>query len=115
MQVKNALPGIGADVKHGAITAVQAAFAGQSRRTQVQLTKQLAISGTGLGQAGEMLLGHQQNMRRRAGLDILEGEDAVVLKDAPGRDFSRHDAAEEAIGHAASDRARPDAQSAWFR
>ena len=45
-----------------------------------------------------MLARDDQDVGRRLGVDVAEGNDEVVLVDEVGRDLAGDDAAEEAVG-----------------
>lgn len=51
------------------------------------------------GEARHMLPGNNQDVHRRLGINISEGNDVAVLKHNVGRDLSHGDAAEKALSH----------------
>ena len=67
-------------------------------RLQQLATESLVVE---LRQPRDMLPRHDQDVEGRLGEDIVDGHDVVVLVDDGRRDLSRHDAAEQAIIHAA--------------
>ncbi len=73
---------------------------GQVRRRRHQLAEQCRVTGLKLVESSDVLSRNDQDVNRRLGRDVPEGQDVVILVDHIGWDLSGGDAAEEAwIGH----------------
>src|SRR6185437_9127789 len=99
VEVEDALAGVGADVEHGAEAVGQTALAGEVGGFELELAYQGCVLGGGVRQIFQVALGDQQDVRRRAGLDVLEGEDALIFVDLAGGNLALDDAAEQAVSH----------------
>ena len=76
-----------------------AKLAAQVRNNGIDVTQQ---GGVTLGQGGSrvnVLLGDDQEVGGRLGIDVIEGEALLVLIHLVGRDLSRDDLTEQTIGH----------------
>src|SRR3954451_17540558 len=51
-----------------------------------------------IGERGDVLFRDDHEVDGRERMDVVEGEDFVVLVDLAARDFAAHDAAEDAVG-----------------
>ena len=56
--------------------------------------------GRQVRRGGDMVLGHDEDVRRRARRDVADREDGVVLVDLRRRDLAGDDPAEQAVGDA---------------
>ena len=61
-----------------------------------------------LGRRGDVALGDDQLVHRRDRVDVVEGQDELILVHAVGRDLARDDPAEQAVS-------RVTASSSWLR
>ena len=94
MQMKDALPGIGAGVDHDAITAVgDSLLARQPRRDLKDLADQRAGMLGAVRHADQMLARNNQNMHRRLGRDVLERDYGIVLINQIGLNLALDNAA----------------------
>jgi hypothetical protein len=95
MQVGDALPGVGALVYHQAISPFgQTQLLGDVPRGQHQLAKYENIVGGRVVCACEVLLGDDECVNGRDGMDVFECNDVVVLEHDLRGGGSRDDIAE---------------------
>jgi hypothetical protein len=66
---------------------------------QQEMTEQLVVCGGSFSEARDGLLGNDENMRRRLGRDVTEGEDQVVFINDLRRDFAGDDFLEDGFAH----------------
>ncbi len=97
MQVKYALPRVGSLVRDDAIprladTEQLADFA----RCEHQLAEQRRILRLRVAHPDDVPLRDHERVRWRAGVNVFEREDVLVLEDDLGRNFARDDFAKEA-------------------
>ena len=72
----------------------------RKRRTPSHdLPYKAVILGSEVVEAGEVASRDDQHVRRRLRIDVIEGDDAVVLVDDGCGDLTRDDLAEQAVGH----------------
>jgi hypothetical protein len=111
MKMKHGLPRTRADIEHGAIPILDIALPGDLGGDQVAAADQLRVFQLRFLQSREMLLGDDENVRRRLRIHIFERKDLLILMDLPGGNFSTNDAAEQAsagrFGHAGSPLCEP--------
>lgn len=69
---------------------------------QQQVTEDLVIVRAGLCQAGNRLLGHDQDVRRRLWIDVAKGAHLVVFKYDLRRNFARDYFLKQCLAHAGS-------------
>src|SRR5262249_34887446 len=80
-------------IHHEAIPAFsQSQYRRNMRCFQQQMAQQGLVQGLGGADAGDWLLGHNQDMYRRLRVDVMKGQDQVVLisklrRNLPGNDF----------------------------
>ena len=102
MQVVHLLPTFRTGVDHDAKTAigirVAALFGRQTRRQRHDAPQQTFVLGPGLRHRRDMRFRHDQEVHRRPRVNVVKDEDVVVLVHLVGRDLSRNDLAENAIG-----------------
>jgi hypothetical protein len=97
VEVKDGLPGAGADVENSAISMLDIALASDLRRGQMASADNLGVGDFGFFQPGEMSLRNDESVCGRLRTDVLEGIDVLILVDFLGRNFARDDAAEKAV------------------
>jgi hypothetical protein len=82
--VVDGLAGVGAHVENEPVAAARHAPVRRDRVCGFEETGQQPVLG-GFASVGEMLSGHHEDVDRSPGLDVLEGDDLVVLEDQPRR------------------------------
>jgi len=102
VQVEDGLPGAGADVEDGAVSLLDVALARYLGGGQVATADDLGVAGLSLFQSGKMLLGNNEHVRGRLGIDVFEGEHMVVFVHLLGGNLAAEDAAEKTIGGSVS-------------
>lgn len=60
-----------------------------------QMAEQRFVGDLGFGHARDFLLGDDQDMDRRLGIDVVEGQAEVVLEGDLGRDLAGDDSGED--------------------
>src|ERR1019366_2580680 len=86
-------------VVHGAIAVLDAALTADLGRDELTVTEKLGILRRGFFQSHNMLLGNDEHVGRRFGVDVFEGEHLVVFVHLLRRNFPCDDLAEEAVIH----------------
>src|ERR1044071_4528220 len=99
VQVEGWLARVWTHVVHGAKAVLQLALARYLGRNQLAIANQFGIGLRRLINPDNMLLGDDQNVRRRLRLDVFKDESLLVFINFLGRNFAGDDLAEEAIGH----------------
>ena len=94
MQMIHRLPGSTAVVGHEAVTRLQARLFREVPRQALQLPQKGLIFVGYRGQAWDVFLGHDQQVRRRLRIYILKDHGGSVLKDLLRRDTPVNDFAE---------------------
>ncbi len=87
MQVIDALPPIGAAVRDHAIAASQSELLGDPPGNEEQVSRQILVRGSQMSDRLELLLGNEQDMRRRQRADVVKCEAQLVLVHDVGGDF----------------------------
>lgn len=91
-----------AGVHHDAETTVRvriaALFQRQPRRQRHHAAEQSGMRVGDTGHGMHVFLGHHEEVDGRGGVDVVEGEDFIVLVDLPRGDLAGDDLAEEAVG-----------------
>jgi len=102
VDVENRLPRLGPGVEDDTVAAGGDPF---GLRYLLCLERQLGQqAGIGAGERGQVrivILGDDQDMRGRLGIDITKCEGTATFSHPLGRDVTRDDLAEEAVGHGA--------------
>ena len=99
VQMPHGLAGVVAVVDDQPEVVADAALAGDlPHRLQQLATEPLVVQ---LRELGNVLSRHDQHVERRAGEDVVDRHDVVVLVDDGRGDLPSHDAAEQAVVHAA--------------
>ena len=93
------LSGKFADVGHNTVAVGKAQFLCKLRNNRIDMADHSLIFRRDLSGGGEMLLWDNEEVHRCKRADILEGIAKVVLVDLCGRDLTRNDFTEQAIGH----------------
>lgn len=99
MQMKHALPRIRPHVEHGAISASQTSLLGQRRGLELQVPQYACFAASGRIQARNVLLRHQQDVRRRTRMDIFERQNVFILEHLPCGYLAGYDLAEKTVLH----------------
>src|SRR5262249_18698259 len=98
----HALPGSRVGIEERAVPDVgEAAFFGDERGPADEFADDLIVFSADVVERWNMTLRHDEHMRRRLRVDVVEREHAVVLVDDARRYFSLDDFAEQAVGHGA--------------
>ena len=97
MEMKYRLPRSRTHIQHGPISLLDVPLTRNLGRRQVTAADHFGIFGLRLFQASKMLPGNDQHMRRRLGVDVLEGQHVLVLVNFLGRNLAAENAAEEAV------------------
>src|SRR5688572_3372795 len=95
MCMKYHLPTLAIDV-HGHTVAGQSMLAGETLRRQQQAADELAVLVREVVQRRDVRFGNHEAMERRLGVNVLEGQDALVLVDSLGGELTRDDLAKQA-------------------
>ena len=77
----------------------QTSFVGDFRRFEQEVAQQFVIFRTGLGNAGNHLLGEKQNMHRGLRVDVADGQHKIVFKNDLRRNFPRDDFSKKGFAH----------------
>jgi len=100
MQMRHGLAAIPAVVEDDAVAGfVETQFTGHRGGLEQQVAEQLLVFGPGVGQAGDVFLGNDEDMGWRFGIDVAEGQDQVIFEDDIGRDFAGDDFLEYILAH----------------
>ena len=99
VQMEDCLARVRTHVVDGAKAMLQLAFARYLGRNQLAIANKFGVGLRGLVNAHDMLFGDDQNVRRRAGFDVLEDINLLVFVYLLRGNFSGDDLAEEAISH----------------
>ena len=99
MQVLHGLARVAAAVADHPVAACQTLGLGDSRNDLKDVGHHRTVFGADTVTVGDVDLGHHQNVGRRLGVDIPEGEDGVVLVDLGRGNFPRDDFTEQTIRH----------------
>ncbi|MCG3139267.1 MAG: hypothetical protein HDKAJFGB_00129 [Anaerolineae bacterium] len=108
MQMKYRLPRVRADIRHHAIAAVQSArLRDFARRAQTFRNRNFFGVVVNFRDGFDMPIGNNQNVRRRARMQIGKRGHVVVLKDNVRRRAARDNFTKD-TGHAQSSKRRVD-------
>lgn len=99
MQVEHRLAGRRPVVDHQSIGLAEALIGGHLRGDQQQMAEQALIFGRRIGELWNRLAWHQQQMHRRAGMDVAEGDAVRVLVDDVAGNLAVDDSLEQGLGH----------------
>ena len=100
MDMKDCLAGIAIGVEDRSVAARrQAAFAGDSGRPPHQFADEPVVLGAELVERRDMPFRYDQHVGRRLRVDVVEGDDAIVLVDQRRGNLTPDDFAEQAVGH----------------
>jgi hypothetical protein len=99
MKVEHRLTCVGADVDYGPVATLQTSLTGNLGGGEVAVADDLRITGLGFFETGEVALGDDQHVGRSLRVNVLKGNDLVVLIYLFGGNFTRDDLAEQAISH----------------
>lgn len=107
VKVRHRLAGLAIGVDdHPEAAFGNAQLARQARSDQMQVTEQTGILRLRLEQALHMARGDYQHMHRRLGVEVVKGDDAVILIYQVCRQFATGNLAENAFCHLTSLRGR---------
>jgi hypothetical protein len=98
MQVVDRLATIGTSINNNAVSVVQPFVAGQFRGFSYHVPQQRRVLLLCMSGGCNMLLGNNQQMRRRLRVDVGKAQALVVLEHTLGRDAASDNLAEETIG-----------------
>lgn len=98
MKMPHRLTAVGTGIYDDSIAMVEPLGPGEFCGGGHQIAQQRSIFRRCVGQRCDVNLGNNQQMSGCLGVDVGEGEDAIILEDAPRRDGSGYDSAEETIG-----------------
>ena len=99
VEVVDGLAAVGAGVDDEAVAVGEILPAGDFCGGLEEVAEHGGVVMGGVGEGGEVVFGDDEDVRGGLGVDVREGEGAVVFVEAGGGDFSGGDFAEEA-GHA---------------
>jgi hypothetical protein len=100
VEMGNILARIPAGVEHDPVARLFQVFqTGDVLGLKQEASQQGGFLLRSFGQGGKMVLGDNQDVDGGLGLDVLEGQEDIVLIDHPGRYFPADDLAENAIAH----------------
>lgn len=97
VQVEYGLAGAGTYVQHCSISLLDVALPRDLRCRDVTAPDDLGVSGLGFFQSGEMTFRNNEDMGRSLRLDVLEGEDMLILLDLFCGNLAADNAAEETV------------------
>jgi len=97
VQVRDRFAPVRTVIDHEAVPVGQTQLFGDLRGLEQQMAEKLVLVRTGLGDAGNMLLGNNQHVRRGLRIDVAEGEHEVVLVNNVGGDFARGNFLEQGL------------------
>jgi hypothetical protein len=100
MKMINGLAAVGLAVDHeaGAPFAAVKAF-GEFLCPEKQAAKKSRIRGVQIHYAPDMLFGDHQEVNRRLGVHIVEGQEFLVFKNLVGRNLPFYNFTENAVAH----------------
>jgi hypothetical protein len=102
VHVEDGLPGQGAGVENKAVVLLQPLLFRDSRRRGQHVSHdRRLVGGEGSG-IRVVCLRYDKHVRGRLGVDVPEGQRGVGLVDDVGRNLTRDELAEEAVGHVVS-------------
>src|SRR5215470_3305428 len=99
MNVKYGLAGVAVGVEDRPKAAGQPSLLGERGGPSDQLAHDAIVARLDVVQRCDMPLRHDEDMGRRLRIDVVEGEDAVVLVDDRSRHLALDDLAEKAVAH----------------
>ena len=99
MQVLHRLSGVIPAVGDNAESPGEVFLSGDHSGGLQAARRKMGIAGIDGSGGFDMLLGYNQNMRRRLRIDVPESKDEIILVNLCRRDLSVDDLAEQAIGH----------------
>lgn len=100
MKMKNRLATVGPAVGNKAeALVVNTQFAGNLGCGNLQMPGQIPMLGSHIAQAGHMFLWNQQNMDRRLGVNVLEGQHVIIFEYLIARHNTLDNLAENAVAH----------------
>lgn len=99
MQVRDGFAGVGAVVEDEAESVFEAELFGYFSRFEEQMSKDGVISGLYFSDARNGLLRHDEDVNRRLGFDVVEGNHAVIFVNNGGRDFACYDFFKQRFTH----------------
>lgn len=97
--MRDGFAGVGAVVEDEAETIFEAELFGYFGSFEEQMSKDGVVSGLGFRDAWDWLLRYDQNMNRRLGFDVVEGNHPVILVNNGGRDFARYNFFKQRFTH----------------
>ena len=100
VQMRDGFTGVGAIVDDEAIAGVRDAKRfGDFASLEQQMAEHFVVFGLGVGDARNGLAWANQDVSRRASLDVAKGKNEIVFIDDLGRDFASGDFLEESLTH----------------
>ena len=99
VHVEDRLTGVGPGVDDAAVALRVSELLRDLRGGEEELARDLRVVGAEVVEGGYVLLGDDEHVRRGLRLDVLEGEDVLVLVDLLRRDLAPDELAEEAVLH----------------
>jgi hypothetical protein len=99
MQMENCLSRVRTYVVHRAKSVLKLALLGDLCGDQVGIADNLCIRLSQMIDPGNVLLGDNKDVCRRAGFDVLKGEDLLIFVNFLRRYGAGNDLAEEAVSH----------------
>jgi hypothetical protein len=99
MQVKHRLSRAGANIQNGAIAVFDVSVAGNLRGDEMAATDDFCVGLLRFFQTTQVLLGDDEYVSWRLGIDVLERVRMFVFINFFGRNLAGDDFAEEAISH----------------
>ena len=98
MKVVDGLAAVGAGVDDEAVAAIEVMGAGEVAGGGEEGAEEGGVFGEGVGVGGDVAFWNEEEVGRRLGVDVGEGEDVGGFVKAFGGDGSGDDLAEEAVG-----------------
>lgn len=96
VEVVDGLAAVGAGVEHQAVAVGEVLGAGDFAGGVEKLAEDGGVVLGGVRVRGEVVLGDDEDVRGRLGVDVREGESLLVFVEAVDGDFAGDDFAEEA-------------------
>ena len=95
MEVRDGFAAVGTVVDDEAVAVGKTGLLGDFRRLQQQMAEHRVVGGRGIGDAGDGLARHDENVRGCLWVEVAEGEDVLVFVNQVRRNLLRGDAFKE--------------------
>ncbi len=94
MEMKHGLSRAGADVQNGAIAVFDVAVTGNLRRDKMAPADDFCVAWLGFFQTGQVLLGNDEDVSWRLGIDVVKGVGVLIFVHFFRRNFAGDNFAE---------------------